>query len=116
MNAVGFILVKKEQNLDRAQKLLETAHHLIKNSETPMLSDLLMVAHSLGILYWKQGQLNKAEKLLEIAWSQSPPSWKDLKEKRFNDLKDLLSQNNRTEALQRLNLEDQTNSVPALED
>jgi tetratricopeptide (TPR) repeat protein len=108
MNAVGFILVKKEQNLERAQKLLETAYHLIKNSETPMLSDLLMVAHSLGILYWKQGQLNQAEKLLEIAWSQSPPLWKDLKEKRFNDLKEFLRQNNRTDSLQRLNQANQT--------
>lgn len=102
MNAVGFLLVKSKLDLDRAQKLLESAHQLVKSSETPMLSDLLMVAHSLGILYWKQGKLKEAEKLLEIAWEQSPVQWQQLKETRFNDLKEFYRETENLEALSRL--------------
>jgi len=101
MNAVGFILVKENIDLDRAQKLLEAAHQLIKSSETPMLSDLLMVAHSLGILYWKQGKLEQAEKLLEIAWDQCPDTWATQKESRLQDLKNFYRETGKLEALNR---------------
>lgn len=110
MNAVGFLLVKENQDLDRAQKLLESAHQLVKSSEAPMLSDLLMVAHSLGILYWKLGKLDEAEKLLEIAWEQCPENWPNLKETRFNDLKRFYLENEKTEALSRLDNTD-ANSI-----
>lgn len=86
MNAVGFILTRQENDLDRAQQLLESAHKLIQASETPMLSDLLMVAHSLGMLYWKRGKIEEASKLLQIAWEECPAEWTSLKETRMKDL------------------------------
>jgi tetratricopeptide (TPR) repeat protein len=101
MNAVGFILVKENIDLDRAQKLLEAAHQLIKSNETPMLSDLLMVAHSLGILYWKQGKLDQAEKLLEIAWEQCPDNWEAQKAARLEDLKRFYRETGKVDELNR---------------
>ncbi|MEW6708921.1 MAG: tetratricopeptide repeat protein [Candidatus Riflebacteria bacterium] len=95
MNAVGFILTRQNNDLDRAQQLLESAHNLIQASETPMLSDLLMVAHSLGMLYWKRGKIEEAGKLLQIAWEECPAEWTILKETRLKDLELFRLQNNR---------------------
>jgi tetratricopeptide (TPR) repeat protein len=99
MNAVGYLLTLKDENLKRAQKLLENAYQILKSSDTPMLSDMLMVAHSLGKLYWKQKKLDKAERLLEISWNQSPDSWTKIKAQRFADYKKLLEETNRLHVL-----------------
>lgn len=111
LNAVGFILVKTEKDLERAQKLLETAHQQIKTSETPMLSELLMVAHSLGTLYWKQGKTAEAEKLLEIAWEQCPPEWDSLKSARLNDLLNFYRETGNDRGLEKLGAEATTASA-----
>lgn len=102
MNAVGFLLVKGGKNLDRAQVLLETAHQIVKTSEAPLLSDLLMVAHSLGTLYWTQGKPIEACKLLEISWEQCPDAWKSVKEGRLEDLKRFYQETSNLEGLKEL--------------
>ena len=41
-----------------------------------------MVSNSLGILYWKQGKLEVAGKLIQISYEQCPDEWKKIKEER----------------------------------
>ena len=98
MNAVGYTLATLNQDLDRAANLLESAYQNIKRSEPPPLADLLMVAHSLGSLYWKQGKLAEAQELLELAWSQCPQEWKSLKNERFESLRQFYRETGRNEA------------------
>jgi len=86
MNAVGYILTTLNQDLERAANLLENSYQNIRRIEPPPLSELLMVAHSLGSLYWKQGKLAEAQELLELAWNQCPPEWKSLKQERLESL------------------------------
>lgn len=86
MNAVGFLLTRKGEDLERAQELLESAHVIVKAGEPVELSSLLMIAHSLGKLYWKQNKLNEAGDLLRIAYEQTPDDWTSLKEERKKDL------------------------------
>lgn len=86
MNAVGFMLTRKGEDLERAQELLESAHLIVKGAEPVELSSLLMIAHSLGKLYWKQNKLNEAGDLLRIAYEQTPEEWQTLKAERKQDL------------------------------
>lgn len=102
MNAVGYLLTRNEKDLERAEMLLETAHQLLKSSETPMLSDMLMIAHSLGTLYWKQGKLEEAGKLLEIAWEKCPDTWETVKVGRYQDLIRFYQETGNDQALARL--------------
>ena len=51
-------------------------------------ANLIMLAHGLGKLYWKQNKLNEAGDLLKIAYEQSPEDWKALKEERLKDLEE----------------------------
>ncbi len=92
LNATGYILTELNIDLERARKLLERAHAIIKKSNPPNLSDLLMVAHSLGKLYWKTGKMNEARQLLQIAYDQSPSEWKILKKERLEDLNTFLNE------------------------
>ena len=104
MNAVGFNLVNINSNLERAQLLLEKAHQKFNQGHPPLLSDLLMISHSLGILYWKQNKTSQAEELLELAFSQCPIEWKSLRAKRYKDYKDFLkATNNETKLLEVIN-------------
>lgn len=93
LNAVGYILTQTGQDLERAGDLLESAHAIIKGSNPPNLSDLLMVAHSLGKLYWKTNKIREAHQLLKIAYEQCPDEWQTLKSERFADLKTFCEQN-----------------------
>lgn len=93
INAVGYILTEQGQDLTRAQSLLESAYAIVKRSNPPNLSDLLMIAHSLGKLYWKSGRHNEARQLLEIAYEQCPTEWVSLKAERLEDLQQFLKQN-----------------------
>ncbi|MBU1107267.1 MAG: tetratricopeptide repeat protein [Candidatus Riflebacteria bacterium] len=102
MNAVGYILTTLNQDLERAANLLEEAYQNIKRTEPPPLSELLMVAHSLGNLYWKQGKLDEARQLLEIAWSQCPSEWRSLRNERFESLKLFYQETGRTQELETL--------------
>lgn len=102
MNAVGYILTRLDQDLERAANLLEDAYQNIRRIEPPPLSDLLMVAHSLGSLYWKQGKLDEARQLLEIAWNQCPVDWQSLRKERFESLKLFYQETGKTEELQHL--------------
>ena len=88
MNAVGYILTEKGEDLERAQNLLESAYQSLKQPDPPNLSDLLMVAHSLGKLYWKQGKFEEAGKLMEIAYEQCPDEWAILRQDRLADLQE----------------------------
>lgn len=102
MNAVGYILTRLDQDLERAANLLEDAYQSIRRNDPPPLSELLMVAHSLGTLYWKQGKLEEARQLLEIAWSQCPVEWLSLRKERFESLKQFYQETGKTEELQKL--------------
>ncbi|EKD83120.1 MAG: hypothetical protein ACD_39C00873G0002 [uncultured bacterium] len=102
MNAVGYILTQLNQDLERATNLLEDAYQIIRRNEPPPLSELLMVTHSLGSLYWKQGKLDEARQLLEIAWEQCPPEWQSLRKERFDSLKLFYQETGRTQELQTL--------------
>lgn len=85
MNAIGFILCETNTDLERSQNLLENAYQIIKRSDPVDLADLLMVAHSLGKLYAKQGKIIQAGELLKIAWEQCPEEWTVLREERLFD-------------------------------
>jgi tetratricopeptide (TPR) repeat protein len=98
LNAAGYILTLQD-NLQRAQKLLEKAYQTLKKAESPLLSDMLMVVHSLGKLYWKQSKNQQAEELLKIAWEKCPSSWKSLKNERLNDLINFYKDTNNIDAL-----------------
>lgn len=83
LNAVGYLLCKNGDDLERSQVLLEKAYHKVKNRKPVLLSDLLMVSNSLGILYWKQGKFEAAGQLLKISYEQCPDEWKKVKEERY---------------------------------
>ncbi len=93
MNAIGFILSETDTDLDRAQNLLENAHQIIGRADPVDLADLLMVAHSLGKLYWKQGKTAQAGELLKIAWEQCPEEWAALREERLIDYVEFCKKN-----------------------
>lgn len=102
MNAVGFSLAQLDQDIEKAQELLETAYQMIKRNNQPMLSELLMVAHSLGIVYHKQGKRSEAEHLLTLAFEETPAEWGDLRSKRLEDLKAFYIAINDIESLMKL--------------
>ncbi|HQB82589.1 MAG TPA: tetratricopeptide repeat protein, partial [Candidatus Rifleibacterium sp.] len=85
MNAIGYILCEMNTEMDRARELLEGAYQIIRKSEPVDLGELLMISHSLGKLYWKQGRNREAGELLKIAWQQCPEEWPVLKEERRRD-------------------------------
>ncbi len=121
MNAVGFILASHEINLERAQILLENAQILFNQAQPPFLADLLMISHSLGILYWKQGKIETAQELLTIAYAQCPKDWVSTRAERFADLKKFLEENGKQDILQqiihseKLDKDKTKNSTDALE-
>lgn len=86
MNAVGFLLVHFESDLERAKELLEASYQILRSRNPLLLSDVLRVAHSLGMLYWKTGELEKAHELLSLAYRQCPSEWKAIKAERKADL------------------------------
>ena len=88
LNAVGYLLLETNKNLERAQILLEEAYQLTLSNEQPNLSDTLMIANSLGKLYLKQNKLRQAGELLKYSYEHTPSEWKELKEKRLQDLND----------------------------
>ena len=88
LNAVGYLLMKLNKDLNRAQVILEEAYQIVKGSEQPNLSDLLMITNSLGKLYQKLNKLDKAGELLKISYEETPNEWKALKESRLKDLND----------------------------
>ncbi|MGM0598586.1 MAG: tetratricopeptide repeat protein [Candidatus Rifleibacteriota bacterium] len=110
LNAAGYILTLQGK-LEKAQNLLEKAYKILKTSESPLLSDMLMIVHSLGKLYWKQNKNKQAEELLRIAWEKCPPSWESLKNERLNDLINFYKDNNNTEALAKLGKLTGTSSI-----
>lgn len=93
MNAIGYILCEMNSEMERARELLEGAYQIIRKSEPIDLGELLMVSHSLGKLYWKQGRNREAGELLKIAWQQCPEEWPVLKEERRRDYADFCAQN-----------------------
>jgi len=95
LNAAGYLLVQTSGDLNRARTLLEDAYKGYRLRPAPTLSDILSVAHSLGMLYWKLGLLDKAQELLTMAFLQCPLEWKDVRETRAKDLKTFLFETNR---------------------
>jgi tetratricopeptide (TPR) repeat protein len=91
-NALGYVLVKTDSDLGRAQTLLEGAYQAFRSRTPPVLSDILGVTHSLGILYWKQGHLAKSRELLTIAAQQTPELWPQVRKQREADLERLLQE------------------------
>ncbi|MBP7632752.1 tetratricopeptide repeat protein [Candidatus Ozemobacteraceae bacterium] len=87
LNAVGFLLAETNGDLDRAQLLLEAAYRIYRSKQPPLLSDILQVTHSLGIVAWKKGQMKRAGELLQIVAEQSPAEWGPLTEERQADLR-----------------------------
>jgi tetratricopeptide (TPR) repeat protein len=102
MNAVGYILTLQNTDLERAANLLESAYQNIKRSGSPPQSDFLMIVHSLGNLYWKQGKLAEAREMLEIAWSQCPPDWQKLKSERLENLRQFYRETGMQQELENL--------------
>ncbi len=94
-NAVGFLLVETGGDLSRAQKLLEEAYREFKRATPPQLRDVLSVANSLGMLYWKQGNLDSAQELLLISFEKCPPEWTAVRESRRKDLERFQEQTGR---------------------
>lgn len=88
LNAIGYLLLETNKDLERAQTCLEEAYQIVSNSEQPKLSELLMIANSLGKLYFKQNKLKQASELLKFSYESTPNEWKELKEKRLQDLND----------------------------
>ena len=88
MNAVGYLLMKQNKNLDRAQVLLERAFLTAKSNEQVNQADFLMITNSLGKLYHKQNKLKEAGELLRLSYEQTPSEWGDLKQERLKDLND----------------------------
>lgn len=89
LNAIGYILTITNQNLDRAQILLERAFDILKNNnKINNLLDYLMVANSLGKLYQKQNKIEQARELLKLSYEETPNELKKLKEERLKDLND----------------------------
>jgi len=93
MNAIGYILCEMNIEMERAEELLEGAYQIIRKSEPVDLGELLMISHSLGKLYWKQGRSREAGELLKIAWQQCPEEWSVLKEERRRDYAEFCAQN-----------------------
>ncbi|MBI3039754.1 hypothetical protein HYY75_12045 [bacterium] len=91
-NSLGFLLAKLQKDLPRAKQILENAFKTYKAQKGPLLSDVLSVAHSLGILYWKLGENERARELLYAAFLECPPDWRELKEKRGQDLRRFLQE------------------------
>jgi len=87
LNAVGFLLAETNGDLDRAQLLLEDAYRIYRSKQPPLLSEILQVTHSLGIVAWKKGQMKRASELLQIVAEQSPAEWGPLTEERQADLR-----------------------------
>ncbi|HQG30101.1 MAG TPA: tetratricopeptide repeat protein, partial [Candidatus Ozemobacteraceae bacterium] len=75
LNAAGFLLAETNGDLDRAQQMLEDAYRIYRSKQPPLLSEILQVTHSLGIVAWKKGQMKRAGELLQIVAEQSPAEW-----------------------------------------
>lgn len=86
LNAAGFLLAETNGDLDRAQRMLEDAYRIYRSKQPPLLSEILQVTHSLGIVAWKKGQMKRAGELLQIVAEQSPADWGPLTEERQADL------------------------------
>ena len=88
LNAVGYLLMITDKDLDRAEVILEEAYKIVKENQPVNLSDLLMISNSLGKLYQKQNKLSQAGELLKYSYEETPDEWKSLKETRLKDLND----------------------------
>lgn len=86
VNATGYLLMITNKDFDRAQVLLESAYSTICEVEKPDLSDLLMIANSLGKLYLKKNKMKQAEELLKLSYENTPEEWTNLRQQRLNDL------------------------------
>ena len=88
LNAVGYLLMITNKDLDRAEVILEKAYELSKQSQPVDLAEYLMISNSLGKLYQKQNKLTQAGELLKNSYEGTPDEWKSLKESRLKDLND----------------------------
>lgn len=91
LNAVGFLLAETNGDLDRAERMLEDAYRIYRSRQPPLLTDILQVTHSLGIVAWKKGQMKRAGDLLQIVAEQSPAEWGAISEERQADLRKFLA-------------------------
>ncbi|MDY0251127.1 MAG: tetratricopeptide repeat protein [Pseudomonas sp.] len=64
LNALGYTLADRTDRLDEARQLIEQAHQLEPNDAA--------ITDSLGWLYYRQGDLQTAERLLREAYSSFP--------------------------------------------
>jgi tetratricopeptide (TPR) repeat protein len=88
LNAVGYLLMITNKDLNRAEVILEEAYKLVKERQPVDLADFLMISNSLGKLYQKQNKLSQAGELLKSSYEATPDEWKALKEARLKDLND----------------------------
>ena len=88
LNAVGYLLMITDKDLDRAEIILEEAYKIAKESKQSNHSDYLMISNSLGKMYQKRNKLTQAGELLKIAYEETPDEYKELKESRLKDLND----------------------------
>ncbi len=88
LNAVGYLLMITNKDLDRAEVILEKAYELSKASQPVDLAEYLMISNSLGKLYQKQNKLTQAGELLKNSYEGTPDEWQSLKESRLKDLND----------------------------
>ena len=98
LNAVGYLLMITEKDLDRAEIVLEEAYKMLKENQQPVdLADLLMISNSLGKVYQKRNKLTQAGELLKYSYEETPKEWKSLKKSRLKDLNDFYSSFNKAE-------------------
>lgn len=97
LNAVGYLLMITNKDLNRAEVILEEAYKMVKASQPVDLADFLMISNSLGKLYQKQNKLSQAGELLKSSYEATPDEWKSLKEARLKDLNDFYNSFNKAE-------------------
>jgi tetratricopeptide (TPR) repeat protein len=90
-NALGFVLVETELDIERGKSILEGAYRRLKTLSAPPPALILDTAHSLGIAYWKSGDVARAKELLFLAYQQTPAEMEALKTSRKADLDRLAS-------------------------
>lgn len=86
LNSLGYLLLELNIDFTRAKHLLEQAYNLYKSYENRDLSVLLAITHSLGVLHWKLGNLDKAQELLFLAYKNCPTEMEETKKLRKESL------------------------------
>ena len=98
LNALGYLLIRTSGDLERAQSLLRQSFDIFKSGSPVRLDDILKVCHSLGMLYWRLGDLDRAHELLFYAYSECPSEQKALKSRRKEDLDRFVEETGRSAA------------------